>query len=302
VQATRIDALDTGAPERRRFGALAFRSGLDLQSPVDAFGGLSGLARSADGRELVAVTDSAHWFTARVLAENGHLAGLADTVLAPMLDASGRPLRRTRYYDTEGLAIAGGTAFVAVERNHAVLRFDWLKDGVQAQGRVIALPPDSRDLPRNQGLEAIGVAPARSPLAGALVAIAERSDEGESAPTRGYILTGPRRGAFQVARSDDFDVTDLAFLPSGEVLVLERRFSLLRGVAARLRRLAPDAIRPGAVADGPVIFETTVTHRIDNMEGLALHQEGGETIVTMISDNNFSTLQRTLLLEFALVG
>jgi hypothetical protein len=38
------------------------------------------------------------------------------------------------------------------------------------------------------------------------------------------------------------------------------------------------------------------------MEGLALHQEGGETVVTMISDNNFSTLQRTILLEFVLVS
>ncbi|HEV2605373.1 MAG TPA: esterase-like activity of phytase family protein [Microvirga sp.] len=302
VQATRIDSLDTGAPDQRRFGALAFRSGLDLQSSVDAFGGLSGLVRSADGRELVSVTDSAHWFTARVVAENGRLTGLADTLLAPMLDADGRPLRRTRYYDTEGLTIAGGTAYVSVERNPALLRFDWAKDGVQARGRVIAPPPDARDLPRNQGLEAIGVAPARSPLAGALVAVAERAEEGERAPTRGYILTGSRRGSFQLARSDDFDITDLAFLPSGEVLVLERRFSLLRGVAARLRRLAPDAIRPGALADGPVIFETAATHRIDNMEGLALHQEGGETVVTMVSDNNFSTLQRTILLEFVLVA
>jgi hypothetical protein len=36
------------------------------------------------------------------------------------------------------------------------------------------------------------------------------------------------------------------------------------------------------------------------MEGLAVHREGGETILTLISDDNFSRLQRTLLLEFAL--
>jgi hypothetical protein len=135
------------------------------------------------------------------------------------------------------------------------------------------------------------------------VAIAERADSGETAPTRGYILSGPRRGAFEVARSDDFDVTDLAFLPSGEVLLLERRFSILRGVGARLRRLAPDAIRPGARADGPVIYEAASSHVIDNMEGICVYQHAGETVLTLVSDNNFNTsLQRTLLLEFALVG
>ncbi len=174
---------------------------------------------------------------------------------------------------------------------------------MRARGRPIELPSDSRSLPANSGLEAIGVAPPRSPLAGALVAIAERADSGETAPTRGYILSGPRRGAFEVARSDDFDVTDLAFLPSGEVLLLERRFSILRGVGARLRRLAPDAIRPGARADGPVIYEAASSHVIDNMEGICVYQHAGETVLTLVSDNNFNTsLQRTLLLEFALVG
>ena len=40
--------------------------------------------------------------------------------------------------------------------------------------------------------------------------------------------------------------------------------------------------------------------QIDNMEGMALHRDGRETVVTMISDDNFSAFQRTLLLEFAL--
>jgi hypothetical protein len=36
---------------------------------------------------------------------------------------------------------------------------------------------------------------------------------------------------------------------------------------------------------------------------LAVHRTGaGETIVSMISDDNFSTFQRTVLLEFALSG
>jgi hypothetical protein len=40
---------------------------------------------------------------------------------------------------------------------------------------------------------------------------------------------------------------------------------------------------------------------IDNMEGIAAHRAAsGETILTLISDDNFSLLQRTLLMQFAL--
>jgi hypothetical protein len=302
IDATPIDSLSASDRDRRRFGALTFRSGLELRSSAPSFGGFSGLWRSPDGRELVALSDNAQWLTARVDMRNGKLAGLSGAAVAPLLGPEGKLLRRTRYYDTEGLAIAGGTAYVSIERSHAVMRFDWARSGIAARGQFVPVPTDARTLPSNQGLEAIGVAPPRSPLAGSLVAIAERSDNGPDAPTRGFILTGPKRGLFEVARSEEYDVTDLAFLPGGEMLLLERRFSLLRGVAARLRRFAPDAIRPGARVDGLVIFESEASHEIDNMEGLSVHREGEALIVTMISDDNFSSLQRTLLLEFALAG
>ncbi len=300
VRATPIETLSGDGT--RRIGALEFRSGLELRSPLSGFGGLSGLWRSPDGRNLVALTDNTQWFTAAVESRSGRLAGLAEPMLAPLLDERGRLLRRTRFYDTEGLTIAGGAAFVSTERHASVLRFDWGRSGVKARAQAVSLPPEARTLPGNGGLEAIAVAPSRSPLAGALIAVAERAAEGDDAPTTGFVLTGPRRGAFQVARSDAFDVTDMAFLPSGEALLLERRFSLLRGIAARLRRIPADAIRPGALVDGPVIFETQGRQSIDNMEGLSLHQAGGETVITLVSDNNFSGFQRTLLLEFTLVG
>jgi hypothetical protein len=40
---------------------------------------------------------------------------------------------------------------------------------------------------------------------------------------------------------------------------------------------------------------------IDNMEAIAAHRSAaGETILTLMSDDNFSALQRTLLMQFAL--
>ena len=45
-----------------------------------------------------------------------------------------------------------------------------------------------------------------------------------------------------------------------------------------------------------------MTSQIDNMEGLAVHRdEAGRTILTLVSDDNYSILQRTLILQFALV-
>ena len=91
-------------------------------------------------------------------------------------------------------------------------------------------------------------------------------------------------------------------LPSGELLILERKFSWFTGINIRIRSLPLKAIAPGALVDGPVVFEADLGHEIDNMEGIDVHvTPGGETVLTMVSDDNFSMLQRMLLLQFTLV-
>ena len=70
----------------------------------------------------------------------------------------------------------------------------------------------------------------------------------------------------------------------------------------RLRRIAVRDIAPGAVVDGPILLTADMTSQIDNMEGLSVHKDAnGATILTMISDDNFFVLQRTILLQFRLV-
>lgn len=300
-----MPALLPAEPERRRFGSLLFRSGLVLSSRAGGFGGLSGLWRSPDGRQLVSLTDNAQWLTASVIgAHNGRLAGLSGAVLAPILGEDGTPLRHGRSSDTEAVAIAGDVAYVGIERTHEVRRFAWAADGIAAKGVPIEVPREVGELPSNSGLEALAVAPAGHPLAGSLVAIAERARRGDHAATRGWVLTGERRFGFDVARRDGFDITDMAFLASGEALLLERRYTLLSGVACRIRRVGPEAFRPDAVVDGTTVFDVDRACEVDNMEGMALHTEpgSGKTILTLVSDDNFSPIQRTLLLEFELLA
>jgi len=106
-----------------------------------------------------------------------------------------------------------------------------------------------------------------------------------------------------VKRSNNFDVSDAVLLPSGDLLLLERKFSLVEGVGIRIRRIPVASIVPNAVIDGPAIFEVDLGYEIDNMEGIDVHVTGdGETVLTMVSDDNFSMIQRTLLLQFTLVG
>ena len=93
-----------------------------------------------------------------------------------------------------------------------------------------------------------------------------------------------------------------AILPGGELLLLERKFSLRGGAGIRIRRIPLAQIAPGALVDGPTLLEADLGFEIDNFEGLDVHQTpDGETVLTLISDDNFSMLQRTILLQFALV-
>ncbi|MFG3757036.1 esterase-like activity of phytase family protein, partial [Klebsiella pneumoniae] len=86
------------------------------------------------------------------------------------------------------------------------------------------------------------------------------------------------------------------------LLLLERKFSFISGVGIRIRRIPLSAVAPGQVVDGPTIFEADLGNEVDNMEGIDVHQSAdGDTILTMVSDDNFSLLQRTLLLQFKLV-
>lgn len=299
ISARPIKAFEPRSPDKTRFGQLVFRGGLVLSGNHPRFGGFSGLWRSPEGRNLVAITDNGFWLTADAVSRNGALAALENAELAPILGTSGRPLQRSRYYDTESLAIADGTAFIGVERMHDILRFDWAADGVMARARMLVVPREFKRLPSNRGLEAIGVAPAGHPLAGALVAIAEGSGS-EDEPTLGAIIGGRQPGLFQVARHGGFDITDLAFLPGGDMLLLERWYKPLRGVGMRIRRIAGASLKPGALLDGTYLIEADLGQEIDNMEGICVHQDGGKTVVTLISDDNFSFLQRNLMLEFEL--
>ncbi|MGL6063218.1 MAG: esterase-like activity of phytase family protein [Bradyrhizobium sp.] len=302
VNARPIAGFDTRDRARTRFGELEFRSGLVLTSGFRGFGGLSGLRLDASGERFLAVSDQGGWFTGRIVYNGKEMTGLADVEASPLLGPDGKPITARGWYDSEAIARNGPLVYVSLERVNRVLRYDFSKGATAARGEEVPLPPAARKLPNNKGLEALVAVPRGQPLAGTLIAISERGLDAQG-NIMGFLVGGKTPGQFSVKRSDNFDVSDATLLPSGDLLLLERKFSWIGGVGIRIRRIPLNSFAPGAVVDGPQIFLADLGHEIDNMEGIDAHVTAdGDTVITMISDDNFSLIQRNLLLQFTLAG
>ena len=202
--------------------------------------------------------------------------------------------------DCEGVALRNGEVLASYEGLH---RVDVYPDpGFAQSGPVATLPLliPVTSLRGNRGLETIAVSPKDSPLAGGVTVVSELSFDANG-NLLAAVLDGPRKGIFGVVRKGAFAVTDGAFLPNGDLLILERRFSFAEGIGMQIRRIKGDDIKPGAVVDGDILLNADMGYQIDNMEGLDVIVEPGDTRLILVSDDNHSILERNLMLEFRLV-
>ncbi len=302
IDATPIASFDNRDPLQVRFGDLEFRGGLVLTSKNPAFGGISAIRVEPDGEHFLSITDNGSWLRGRIVYQDGKLAGITDAEMAPILGADGKPLAAHGWYDVESLTERDGMLYIGIERVEQIVRFDYRRDGLRARGEPIAVPPDFKTFAFNKSLECLAAPPQGSPLANEMIAITERSLD-SAGNLRSFVLGSDGVTRFSVKRTDDFDVSDCTVLPPADLLVLERRYSPARGVAMRIRRVPLDQIKAGALVDGRSIIEADLGYQIDNMEGIGVHRTArGETILTLVSDDNFSIIQRNLLLQFAIVG
>jgi hypothetical protein len=301
IRAQAILQFDPREPGRTRFGLLTFRGGIALDSSSRDFGGISSLRVAADGANFLAASDKGNWLRGRIVYRGKAPIAIADAEMAPMLGLDGRPLKSRGWYDSEALADDGTSVYVGIERVNQIVRFDYAKDGLRARGRPIAVPPGLKTWPHNQGIECLAAPQAGGPLAGSLIAISERGLDARG-DIQGFLI-GRAGGAFAFKRTDEFDVSDCAAAPDGNLIVLERRFSWTRGLAIRIRSVPLSTIKPGALVDGRELLFADMGSQIDNMEALSVHRASdGALVLTLISDDNFSVLQRTVLLQFTLVG
>lgn len=289
-------------PDTGRYGELDFVGGFEFWSPDSRLKGVSAIRLQGGGEWFLSVTDTGNWFAGRIERDaSGRPTGFGDAVIAPLLGPNGQPMSGKIAADAEALAIDGDRVFVGFERDHRIYAYENPRAPFGETAREIPLPLPRHELRTNRGIETIATAPAKSPLAGAKIAVAERSIDTDG-NLFAAIFEGARNSVFKIRKDADWDASDGAFLPGGDLLLLERRYQgILGGLGIRIRRLAGASIRPGALVDGPVIMEADLSNEIDNMEGLDVWIDAaGDTRLTLVSDDNGSIFQRNLLLEFRL--
>lgn len=284
---------------------LTFRGGLILSSPSPNFGGWSGLVIGEDAKTLLAISDSGAWMTGRIVYDDVHPVGIAEARLGPLLGRDGKPIGRDR--DSEAIALETGplqrgSVLVAFERRHRIERYGLSSEGLSAERGAVPLPAAARRMRSNQGIEGMTVMRG-GPYKGSLIAFSERLYDLSRNHT-GWLWTPKGPATIHLKNIGDYDVTDLSSLDDGTLFVLERRFRWTEGVKMRLRRIAPDEVKPGRTIEGETLIEADLADQIDNMEGLSVTRlKTGEVLVTMISDDNFNhVLQRTMLLQFTING
>ena len=279
--------------DRDTVGQLRYRGGLHLSTDNSRFGGLSALGISADGRRLVALSDDGQRFSARLVYDRaGNLAGLRDADLGSLAGLDGRPFSSKADGDVESMSPGvEGEIIVAFERRHRLLRY---LPGVTVPEPLPA-PVEMSDLPFNNGVEALTL------LAdGSLLALSEGKRDRDAAV--GWISDSNGWSVLTYRAADGFRVTGAATHPGGDVLVLERLFTLRGQNAIRLKRIAAATIQAGARLDGTIIAELRPPLTIDNFEGIeARRGQRGEVLVYLVSDDNFNAEQRTLLMMFELL-
>lgn len=281
---------------------IEYLGGLELRSSNSEFGGLSGLRVTNGGTQLFAIGDKAKWFTASIKRnQNGKIKSLSSNDLSCVCQIGGKPYKGKWRGDAEGLEISGNRAYISFEGVNRI-------NGYDLKGRVLGEPaqvtPNFRKykISGSLGLEALALAPIGIPLAGKFIAITEdfKNSKGNH---RAFIATKNDIEEFSISASDDYRITDATFLKNGKLLILERRAGLTIGVGMRIREFDGSKIKTGSKLTGTVLMEAGITSQIDNMEGLsAWENQKGETILSLISDDNFNRFQRTIYLEFKLTN
>jgi hypothetical protein len=286
-------ALDSAAPARTKLGALTFLGGWSLDSLNLGFGGISAI-HVGDGA-IVALSDAGALI--RFPLPNGisSVRGRID----PLPVGIAPPVAK-RNRDTESMVFYGGHAWIGFEWRGAIWRYavgngsaGWRSDAHQA-------PAAMHDWPNNSGPEGMVRLNDGRFLVFSEAAMRKDGTSEVLAFDGDPAAAGTPSHSLGYRAPTGYRLTDAALLPDGRLLLLNRRFSLLEGFSAKLVMARPP--RPGAPAiiAGQTIADFASPVTVDNMEALSVTREQGRTIVWIASDDNFSPLQRTLLLKFAL--
>jgi hypothetical protein len=303
---------------------LTFVAGFHITSPDKRFGGLSGLD-ILDNGNLLAVSDVGDFVWIDLAADGVTPAGVR---IAKMRDEKNVRLTHAADSDAEGLAVNGGMALVSFEFNHRILAFDIGKCGAAARGAPIAFGPYGLPLTQamaysgipfdeNHGAEALATTDDWYLLAGSeakpgkLSMLSARPIEAEPDFNLRVGVNAPDFAGVDVlpASYEGKDIRTFMLyrsfsqLTGASISIIEtdfRRHLDKGGFFRQFRGEIDERSHNWFVETGWREFARLDEYvTIDNFEGIAAKQmPDGRVRLYIISDNNFSDNQRTLLMMF----
>ena len=277
---------------QRKVGALDFVAAWEMRSRNDNFGGISALSAIGDG-QFVGIGDAGTWIRFN-LNGNAHITGSSIARL-PALQG---PEISFRDRDSEGIAYDpnSGQFWVSFEGRHAIRRYS------ESFGQQTGLmrPVDMQEWPRNKGAECI-----IRLNDGRFIVIAESVDDGTHPAllfSGDPVEQGSAVTAFRFRPPTGYRVTDGVQLPDGRIAIINRAIGFPGGFSAKVSFMDSLAIGRGRIVSAKVIASLAAPLLVDNLEGITATEEGQDTYLWLVSDNNFSIFQRTLLMKFRLPG
>lgn len=278
-----IRQVGLGLPGGARLAeGVRFAGGIEIVAdPVSPLHSLSDLKLLGDG--FVAVSDAGDLIRGRIVLDDaGRLIGIEGLTTRRLTLADGSPIAEKADGDAEGLAVTRqGDLLISFERDHRI--WDYGRPEAPSARPVAVRRPDFAFAP-NGGIEGLAASPAGWIVAGEDGGVWDCHDAGcrlidppppTPLPDRDYRITGldedPARPGWYA---------------------VQRLFAPPVDARAQVRRLQVN----GEL--GPVLVELKLPGLTDNFEGIAAVRRGDATRLYILSDDNGSRLQRTLLLAF----
>ena len=304
LRTDRVAATDIGA----LFGSawqmspqLAFVEAHVLHSDHPQFGGWSGLGFNPDTQNLVAVSDTGHWMSFLPPAPGGRAEAHLEARMGPLLAADGQPVGSGTPRDIEAIALTDSGIWLGYESPASGLYFSSARTiesaRFEAQRQYAAM---FADLAKGYGIESLT---AMRSVSGTevLLAIAERSSRARPDSLAAWLIRPDTAGQAEVRTLtlhglDGYDLSEVAWSPACGLFAVQRKLTWYGRLKVRLVKLAI----AGERIDSEVLFAGDSSGKaIDNYEGLAVvDRQPGVCELYAISDDNFLSLQKTILMQF----
>jgi len=277
-------------PSLDRVGDLKYLGGLDIPKGRLNVGGLSALLWNQG--VMLSLTDDGRRVRFSPQERDDRLIGFEDLMVGPMHDMEGVVLSGKALSDAESLTRSNlGGLLIGFERDHRI----WYYPPIEFAAEPTAFDPVELlgSLEDNNGVEALAGDESNLVLCAEQAATPERPNcvrmvEGKEPLTFGVLP--PDEIADRGAVPTDTDVAS-----DGTLFVLFRSYSPAEGNTAAIVAYAPDGTRREIATFLPPLT-------LDNFEGLAVREEEGRTFLYIVSDDNFSGSQRTLLMKFEIMA